>query len=625
MAWDLPRALAMRVARWLGWSAGLLGMSLSSASLAQVSGTVSDGATLQPIAGARVSVQASQLETTTDAAGVFTLAGVSGDVVVVAAAPGWFNHGQPVTAPAAGLAFQLEAVPTFDDPAYSFPAPSACATCHPTQYGQWATSPMAHAGDNTWVYDTYDGTGTPGGTGGFVYLDDSALAAENPASECRSCHQPEPWILDPYSALEPLGALSQESLHGISCVICHQTADIDETRPNFPGMWPGIVSFQRTPPGEVVMYGTLGDVSYEAPGVMRASYQPELASVVCAACHQDKNDPDLDGDFEEDDGVISEPTYLEWLDSPYADAESPEYSTCAGCHMRPISANAACIVLPELSRPEGDVREHTFRGTDADFLENALSLEVEAAQLGGELNATVTVTNDRTGHHVPTGVTIRNAILLVEAVNVADGAPLEHLGDQMVHELGGVGDPSEGYFAGLPGKLFAKVNHDANGAGPTFFTDAAGITFDTRIPALASDVTSYVFALPPGGGSVALRARVIYRRSWRALVDAKGWTTDGHGAPLEDLAAPSFGHVMASAETTLEVEPSGAGGSGGGGSTGGGSEGGGTGGGGGPGVGEPDDGGCDCASAGRTGGRSAAPLALLTLGLIMASRRSRRR
>jgi hypothetical protein len=187
------------------------------------------------------------------------------------------------------------------------------------------------------------------------------------------------------------------------------------------------------------------------------------------------------------------------------------------------------------------------------------------------------------------------------------------------------GDPSEGYFAGLPGKLFAKVNHDANGAGPTFFTDAAGITFDTRIPALASDVTSYVFALPPGGGSVALRARVIYRRSWRALVDAKGWTTDGHGAPLEDLAAPSFGHVMASAETTLEVEPSGAGGSGGGGSTGGGSEGGGTGGGGGPGVGEPDDGGCDCASAGRTGGRSAAPLALLTLGLIMASRRSRRR
>ena len=45
---------------------------------------------------------------------------------------------------------------------------------------------MALAGDNTWVYDLYDGTGTPGGSNGFVYTRDSRLAAHSPASECAS-------------------------------------------------------------------------------------------------------------------------------------------------------------------------------------------------------------------------------------------------------------------------------------------------------------------------------------------------------------------------------------------------------------------------------------------------------
>ena len=39
---------------------------------------------------------------------------------------------------------------------------------------------------------------------------------------------------------------------------------------------------------------------------------------------------------------------------------------------------------------------------------------------GGELVVEATITNDRTGHHVPTGVTVRNMILRVEARD-ADG------------------------------------------------------------------------------------------------------------------------------------------------------------------------------------------------------------
>jgi hypothetical protein len=39
-------------------------------------------------------------------------------------------------------------------------------------------------------------------------------------------------------------------------------------------------------------------------------------------------------------------------------------------------------------------------------------------------------------------------------------------------------------------------------------------------------------------------ARLIYRKAFRFLVDAKGWTEDGHGQPLVDVIAPDFGHLM---------------------------------------------------------------------------------
>jgi hypothetical protein len=169
----------------------------------------------------------------------------------------------------------------------------------------------------------------------------------------------------------------------------------------------------------------------------------------------------------------------------------------------------------------------------------------------------VAIENDKTGHHVPTGVTIRNMILLVEAWQVADDLPLEHTGDQTIHPLGGVGEAgaAEGYYAGLPGKLYAKINIAENGASPTFFTDAVGIVEDNRIPALATDETAYSFAVPANAGEIKVRARVIYRRSWRALVDAKRWVYDGHGNPLEDIAPPDFGHLMASAEQTFNESP----------------------------------------------------------------------
>ena len=534
----------------------------AAAPIDEITGVVRDDTTLAPIAGALVTLQATPFKTTTLPDGSFVLDVPGGtEQVVVGARQGYFNRSAQVDTPASGVDILLTAVPQEDHAGYVFLGLDGCFDCHHNTSTAWQDSPMANAGTNTWVTDIYSGTGTAGGQGGFVYLRDSVHAASNPESECAACHQPELWIENGYSGaldddfIDPLPGVA----HGISCEACHKIASIDESKLNFPGIYPGVVNFTR-PSGEFphqVQYGALGDVDYVNELAMRASYQPQLRAEVCAACHQDKNDPDGDGNFEEPDGVISEPTYGEWFASPYADEASPFYADCVDCHMPPSGANTACNVLfPPLLRDPETIRSHDIRGTTPEFLENAAELALQVTQSGMTVQVDVDVINSLTGHHVPTGVTVRNMILLVEAWT-DDGEPvtdaLVFLGDETVHELGGVGDPAEGYYAGLPGRFFGKVNHDASFAGPTFFTDATGIQFDNRIPALETDSSSYSFLIPAVGEQVNVRARLIYRRAFRFLVDAKQWTEDGHGNPLEDVLPPYYGHLMEEVQSDVTV------------------------------------------------------------------------
>lgn len=547
-------------ARWavllaLGSLAGLVAMP--ALARAQVSGLVRDTAH-QPVEGAIVTVQASTIETRTDAAGAYSLPGAMGrNINVVAAKPGHYYGFVRVSTPSTTADIEIEPVPTTSDPAYELRAPEICGNCHNELYAAWRDSPMGKAGKNTWVYDVYDGTATPGGKGGFVYTRDSILAPKNPNSECASCHEPELWWNKPYTPLDPVTPETSAIAHGVSCEVCHKIAKIDPTRPNFPGLFPGVVELSKPggTPFRQVQFGVLGDVTYDIDTtMMKAAYQPQLKADVCAACHQDKNDPDENGNFEEDNGVISEPTFVEWRDSAYADPSSPKHATCVDCHMKPTNAAQACSMqFPPLQRPPGDVRSHAFPGTTAEFLDNAVTMTMTATKTDTSIDVAVTIDNDKTGHHVPTGVTIRNMVLLVEAFRAQDKAPLRSIGEQVIHELGGAGDPAKGYFAGLPGKLYAKVNGDRNGRGPTFFTDATSILWDTRIPPLGRDTTRYRFALPGDGGELHVRARLVYRRSWRALVDAKAWTKDGHDNELEDLKAPYFGHLMEETEQVIDL------------------------------------------------------------------------
>jgi len=519
-----------------------------------VSGIVRDQDTLEPIPDALISLQAAGVRTRTLADGSYSFSIPDFETAtLVAAKAGYYNASTVFSGVPSGLDIAMGAVPHMDNAGYAFVSPQTCGVCHADQLEQWSDSPMARAGLNTWVHDIFNGTGTPGGMGGFVYTRDSVFAGSNPASECASCHQPEAWIPAPFTRMEnptDPGYPSQAAMHGVSCDVCHKVAHVDVAKINFPGIFPGAVDFSRPGPPTYaqVQYGLLGDSDFSMFGTMQPSYQPQLMAEVCAACHQDAADPEENHSYT---GVISEPTYLEWASSPYSDPDSPVYANCLDCHMPSSGQSEACVLL-KLNRDPSTLRDHAIVGTTPEFLENSADLLVESAVSGAALTVEVDVVNSMVGHHLPTGVTVRNMILLVEAWDAVTGEPLVYTGDQVVHELGGLGDPEDGYYAGQPGRFFAKVNHDANGGSPTFFTDATGIVFDNRIPALETDHSSYTFAVPETA-SVRVRARLIYRRAFRFLVDAKQWTSDGHGNPLADVLPPHFGHLMEHSDATLEV------------------------------------------------------------------------
>ncbi|MEE2889446.1 MAG: carboxypeptidase regulatory-like domain-containing protein [Planctomycetota bacterium] len=526
----------------------------------QVSGTVFDSATGNPIGEARVTLQATVEHTTAAPDGTFTLGAVNGTNLVIAGAKkGYYNATVTVTTPATNVDIFLDSVPAANDPNYDFTIPFQCAVCHGAQFDQWADSRMASTGLNTWVYDLFDGTGTLGGAGGFVYLDDSVHAAADPSGSCASCHQPEGWLNTPFQPLDPLsGPLTDAQQRGVSCEVCHKIADVDETQIDATGFISGAVTVTRPDSSglvEQVMYGLLGDVDFVISNQMRGSYQPQLAAEACAVCHEYNNDPDHDNDFNEPSSIPAQETYSEWKNSPYGDPNDPLYQNCVDCHMPPFSSvpvEACQAMFPPLLRDPSTVHGHNIEGTSAAYLENAVSLALSGQQLGNDLEIDVEIINDQAGHSVPTGVTLRNMILRITATDSA-GNSLNQVSGDTIHDLGGIGDPALGNFAGLPGKLFAKINQNSAGTENVLFTEATSINSDNRIPALSSDVTSVAFDVSGLNEDISVEARLIYRRAPKYIVDAKNWTVGGLGDPLPDAQAPDYGFLMESDSTTINV------------------------------------------------------------------------
>ena len=135
----------------------------------------------------------------------------------------------------------------------------------------------------------------------------------------------------------------------------------------------------------------------------------------------------------------------------------------------------------------------------------------------------MTITNTDAGHHVPTDFPARNMILLVRATDDQEWE-LAQVAGPTVPDWGGVGpDPDD--YAGWPGKGYAKVLRDVvSGEAPVAsYWKQSLIQSDNRLAAFEADTTTYDFLVPKGGGDVEVEARLIFRRAFKPLAEAKGW------------------------------------------------------------------------------------------------------
>jgi hypothetical protein len=501
----------------------------------------------QPVAGATVRIQATQHATLSDAQGGFILYGLQpGQPVTISAWKDLYYCAkqESVTPPARNIQLVLRLYQTGDNSQYAWVPPigdGSCYSCKAEITQVWLDND-AHgkSASNPRFLTMYTGTNmeghpspltryTRGDYGQIPIMPDFSQPYYGPgykldfpdsAGNCASCHTPSAAIDDPYG-VDPT-QLSGVDKFGVHCDFCHKIAAVkldSQSGLPFPNM-PGVLSMDiRRPFSEdkdryQLFFGTFDDdnVPEEDTNLPLLSQ-----SQFCAPCHY--------GIFWD---TLVYNSYGEWVDSPYSDPITGK--TCQQCHMPAptlIYGQLLANVAPGKGGVERDpsaIHAHTFPGAASEeLLKNALTMQTSAQMQGDQVLVEVSLSNDQTGHHVPTDSPLRHLILLVEAKNEA-GEALPLLEGGTAPEWCGVGDPLKGYYAGLPGKAFAKILVELwTGIFPTgAYWNHTRVVSDNRLAAFATDTSRYLFAAPQQG-NVRITVRLIYRRAFRLLADQKGW------------------------------------------------------------------------------------------------------
>jgi hypothetical protein len=189
---------------------------------------------------------------------------------------------------------------------------------------------------------------------------------------------------------------------------------------------------------------------------------------------------------------------------------------------------------------------------DEELLQNSVTMTTTAQLDGSQVTVDVAITNDKTGHHVPTDAVSRHMILVVQA---RDGA-----GRPLALRDGPTLPDWAGNYAGQPGRTYAKVLQDEwSGETPTAaYWRPVKIVADTRIPAFGTDRSRYTFDLPAGSsgtegaGGATIEARLVFRRAFQKLMEQKGWTDED--VLMEQAQVEVKAEAEAQAEPQVEKE-----------------------------------------------------------------------
>jgi len=501
-----------------------------------------------PLAQATVRIQATANETMTDEQGRFVLAGLEAGrpVTVSAWKQGYYcAKVEGVVPPASGIMVSMRLVQTNDNPDYQWIPPTgenSCYSCKPGVTRVWLDND-AHGKSalNPRFLTMYNGTDVNGSQspltsygysrdyGRVPLLPDPSQPYFGPgykldfpdtAGNCAACHIPGAAVDAPYGT-NP-NTVSGVNQFGIHCDYCHKVADVKlDPVTGLPYMnMPGVLSqdirrpFPEDPDRYQLFFANFDDDNVP----MEDTYLPLITqSQWCAPCHY--------GMFW--DTVVYN-SFGEWLASPYSDPVTGK--TCQQCHM-PAPTLLDGQPLTNVASGKGGVERdpltipaHTFPGASStDLLQNAVTMSVSSRRDGNRVIIEVNILNNRTGHHVPSDSPLRQLILLVQAAGPG-GEPLVQVDSPMLPDWAGIGDPAEGYYAGLPGKAYARILEEIwTGISPTgAYWNPTRVVSDNRIPAFGSDTSTYIFEAP-AVGSITVDISLFFRRAFIQLMEWKGW------------------------------------------------------------------------------------------------------
>lgn len=369
-----------------------------------------------------------------------------------------------------------------------FRAAATCGACHPQHFEDWKRSMHAYGGVDP------------------IMLAASALATAeagaDAGNDCIQCHSPalvrqNQWL----ASLPPNADPFIEDLveDGINCDVCHSIdiippmgsieflADVDPRGPKLGGI---------RDPVDNSFHTSRHDNSFQS-------------SSQCRSCHQ----------IFLPNGIGVENTFVEWQD---ANASGMGLE-CQTCHMPTYQGTAA------EGGPVRTVHRHTFVGVDyamEDYrgVDRALQLE-EIRTLLRERSVTVTpevpasvtagtdltlrfpVTNDLTGHSVPSGTSFRREMWI--QLEVRDAA------DALVYRSGWLEGPDDDLTKTDPDLVsFGSRLLDAGGAQTFFLWRAVDIDESKLLRRAETRPADYTFPVPVGTPGpltvdVALRFRTF--------------------------------------------------------------------------------------------------------------------
>jgi hypothetical protein len=256
--------------------------------------------------------------------------------------------------------------------------PETCASCHPNQYAEWASSLHAHASDDPL----------------FVAMNARGQREAGIGTFCVKCHAPMAVRTGATADGLNLAELSPK-LQGVTCFFCHTTSEVTDTHDN-----PLVLADDDVMRGEYD--DPVASSAHRSTGSKLHDRDRVESAPLCGACH----------DIVNQHGAHIERTYAEWQGSAYSQADAG--TTCGQCHMDQSDNLEPAAVAPGVYARR--THDHRFPAVDVplgddgaldsrvqSFLDTTLQSAVCVRGAGAVTDIHVILDNVSAGHAFPSG------------------------------------------------------------------------------------------------------------------------------------------------------------------------------------------------------------------------------